>query len=154
MKYILIFIFTIIYSVSFPQSDKVITIGNVKEVKKSVNGVSLKTENALVDVLVYSPGVIRVRIDNKEFGDDFSYAVIQNPASGFKEFNETETEIEMSTDSVRVVIKKKPFCVEFSRPDGQILNEDYPAFPVTWQGTEVTCFKKLFADEKFIGLGE
>ncbi len=35
-----------------------------------------------------------------------------------------------------------------------MLSEDQPGLPVSWLGTEVTCYKKLFPDEKFLGLGE
>jgi alpha-glucosidase len=37
---------------------------------------------------------------------------------------------------------------------GKIINQDDPSFAVSWLGTEVTNYKKVQKNEKFIGLGE
>ena len=41
---------------------------------RNPNGVAIKTEHAQVELTVFSPGVIRVRMDKKSLGSDFSYA--------------------------------------------------------------------------------
>jgi alpha-glucosidase len=60
----------------------------------------------------------------------------------------------ISTESINIVINKKPLRIKFYNKKNQLLNEDYKDFGISWIGNEVTCYKKLFPDEKFIGLGE
>ncbi len=53
-----------------------------------------------------------------------------------------------------VVIHKTPFRVSFYSKTKQLLNADESALGVSWFGNQVSCYKKLHKDEKFIGLGE
>ena len=129
-------------------------IGNFKSIKSSATGILIKAENAGIQIMYYSPSVIRIRIA-KEFSDaDFSYAVVAKPeAGGFKMIENKET-ISLSTDSIKLEIRKNPIRIQIKNSKGRLLSEEYSPFGTGWQGEEITCYRRLFADEKFIGLGE
>jgi len=55
------------------------SIGKIVSVSISDQTVNITTNNAFASVTVYSPGVIRVRIDKQKLNSDFSYAVISKP---------------------------------------------------------------------------
>ncbi len=154
MKKYFLFLFICLSLYSFAQNDKILTPGNVNDFKKTEHGVLVRTENASAEIMVYSPAVIRVRVSNKGFEQDFSYAVIQVPAGNFKEIKEAGDSIILATDSLKLIIRKKPFSLVFYDLQGKSISEDYHANPITWLGTEVTGYKKLFQGERFIGLGE
>jgi len=136
------------------QTDQVIQPGNLKSFKQTDHGVWLQTENATVIIRVYSPQVIRIRVSRSALPEGFSYAVIQTPQSDFKKVKEHESELELQTDSLKLILNKHPFSIKILNLRGEVLCEDYRDFAYTWQGTEVSCYKKLFSDEKFVGLGE
>ena len=129
-------------------------IGNFKSIKSSATGILIKAENAGIQIMYYSPSVIRIRIA-REFSDaDFSYAVVaKQEAGGFKTVENKET-ILLSTDSLKLEIHKNPIRIQIKNAKGRLLSEEYSPFGTGWQGEEITCYRRLFADEKFIGLGE
>jgi alpha-glucosidase len=51
-------------------------------------------------------------------------------------------------------VRTKPLRIAFETTAGVVINEDEPAFGTMWIGEEVTTYKKIVEDEKFIGLGE
>ena len=136
------------------QSNIPVFAGDVRSVKQTEHGVIVKTDNAFAQILAFSPTVIRVRITRTEPKDDFSYAVIQVPGAELKQIADPRDSVIFSTDSLQVIIYKSPFRVAIKNLRGEILTEDQPGLPISWLGTEVSCYKKLFADEKFLGLGE
>ena len=136
------------------QSSIPVFAGKVKSINHKENLVSVKIDNAVANFYAYSPTVIRVRVTPTTPKNDFSYAVIQKPGSSFKIIREDQDSTALRTDSLQLVIFSNPFRVSVRNLKGEILSEDYSALPVSWQGSEVTCYKKLFSDEKFLGLGE
>jgi len=113
----------------------------------------INTAEAVVRVWVYSPSVIRVNISRNFDESDASFAVIRGPLSKFNEA-ETEKEIIIKTTELQLHISKSPLRFNFFTADGRALSEDDQRFGVNWQGTRVTSYRKLYPDERFIGLGE
>jgi alpha-glucosidase len=129
--------------------------GNMKSFKQIGHGVEISSENSAFQILCYSPEIIRVRITSSgTFEPDFSYAVIQTPSGKFSSLRDTKDSLILFTDSLRVIVIKQPLRIKFQNLNGVTLSEDYSEINTSWLGTEVTCYKKLFPDEKFIGLGE
>jgi alpha-glucosidase len=148
------FLYTIILKQSIAQHENPVIIGSFKSVKTIDNGIQIIADNAVLRIIHYSPSIIRIRVEREGFPDDFSYAVIQKPSGKFTSVKETKDSIVLKTDSLSVIITKNPVRVKFLSNTGKIISEDYPGFGVSWLGTEVSCYKKLFPDERFIGLGE
>ncbi len=129
-------------------------IGNFKSYMKGNDGIIIAADNANIRLIVYAPGIVRVRAVKGEFPRDFSYAVVQGPAKGFRNITEDKQQLVAETESLRIVVKKNPVRLSFYNRANILLNEDYADFGITWQGNEVTNYKKLFKDERFIGMGE
>ncbi|MDB5202416.1 MAG: glycoside hydrolase family 31 [Ferruginibacter sp.] len=128
--------------------------GNIKSVRTANNKISITTDNAFADIIIYSPNIIRVRMDKKQLIKDHSYAVITEPVKTNAKISETGSEISIVTDSMKAIIQKKPFAVAFYTLDGRLINEDEKGLNTSWVGDEVTNYRHMQADEKFIGLGE
>jgi alpha-glucosidase len=119
------------------------------------NTIHIETEHETAAVTVFSAQVLRVRIYRKgREQKDFSYAVIAQPQVTKFDIKESEDTIHLYTGSVTLVIQKSPLRFSFLDHLGNVLNEDDPAFGTGWIGQEVTTYKRLQKDERFIGLGE
>ena len=129
-------------------------IGNVSSVDVQGQQVNIATDNAFAQITVYTPGVIRVRIDKKKLGDDFSYAIIATPQKTNTNITQNAQEVTILTDSLKAVIKKSPFAVSFYTKDGALINQDETGLTTSWVNESVTTYKKMQDGERFIGLGE
>lgn len=139
-------------AVSIPAA--ILTPGKILEVNQSPRGLKIRTENSFVELSAYLPSVIRVRMDKRPLGRDFSYSVIAKPDKVPTRWKETADSIVFSTDSLEVVIQKNNFSIAFYTKDGQLINEDAAGMGTSWIGEQVTSYKQLQPDERFIGLGE
>ncbi len=141
------------FSFGYAQLNK--SVGTFQSVVKDQNSYLIKTENSTIKLSMYSPTIIRVRINNSELWDDFSYAIIRN-ADAKSNFllSESATKLTFATDSLQLVVTKFPVRFAFYDKKNRLLNEDEPSFGTSWLGEEFTTYKKIQADEKFIGLGE
>jgi alpha-glucosidase len=128
------------------------TLGNADSVNQQDNHLLIKTAEAEARVWVYSPTVIRVCISRK-FSSDESFAVIEKPQDSFT-WQQLDNSIEVTTSALKLVINTQPLRFEFFTAEGQPLSGDDPRFGTNWQAERVINYRKLYNDEKFIGLGE
>ncbi|WP_347158828.1 glycoside hydrolase family 31 protein [Pontibacter chitinilyticus] len=136
-------------------SNPVHQVGNVSAVNVEGQSVSITTDNNdHVLLQVYSPTVVRVRMDKKPLGDDFSYAVISKPQPTKANITQNASEITITTDSLTARVSKNPFAVAFYTSKGQLINQDEPGLGTSWIGEEVTTYKHMQPNERYIGLGE
>ncbi len=132
----------------------VLAPGNVKSIDIGAQDISFTTTDAYGKLIVYSPSIIRVRIDKKPLGRDFSYAVINRPQKSNVKITQDAETITIITDSLKTIVYKTPFRIAYYTPDGQLINQDEPGLSTSWVGDEVTCYKTMMPGERFIGLGE
>ena len=132
----------------------VTNIGNIKTVKTEKNSIAITTENAFANISIYSPNIIRVRIDKQPLKKDLSYAVVGTPLNTNVKIDNGPLNITISTDSLKAIITKKPFSISYYTPEGKIINEDETGLTTSWVGNEVTAYRHLQPKERFIGLGE
>ena len=137
------------------QNNLNVAFGNLVKLQKNPakQEFTLISDNGTAKLTVYSPNIIRIRIA-KEFNSDFSYSVVANPMKCNFDYGEDNNNFFVSTDSLFLEISKKPIRFSFKTLDGQVVNQDDPAFGVSWIRNEVTNYKLIQGDEKFIGLGE
>jgi alpha-glucosidase len=128
-------------------------LGNAVTVTKQGNVLIIKTQEAVTRVWIYSPAVIRVNVIKNFRESDTSFAVIQQPGEKL-DYTETEEELIITTSALKLKINKNPLRFNFYTADGEVLSEDDSRFGINWQGERVINYRKLYADEKFIGLGE
>ena len=129
-------------------------IGPLEEYDRTQFGLEGTCSNAQVRISVFKPGVIRVQAtQGKEF-EDFSYAVIAKPVEVDYDFADGEDQLLLTTEDLRVVIKRNPMRIIFEDREGQVINQDEDDFGISWINSEVTNYKQLQEGERFVGLGE
>lgn len=152
---VLPFLFSLVGGINAcAQSRKVKDVGNITHTKITTQQVKLTAENAFGEVTVYSPSIIRIRLDKNELGTDFSYAVITALEKTKTAITESESNVTIVTDSLKLVINKRPFHTTFYTPDGKIISEDETGLNTSWANESVTTYKHMQDGERFIGLGE
>lgn len=148
------FLLLAVVSNIFAQQSPVLSAGNVTSTNIETQKVTFKTTNAFGEVQVYSPNIVRVRLDKKQLAKDFSYAVVMQQQKTNVKISQSDNEIILLTDSLKAVISKKPFAVAFYTLDGKLINQDERGLQNSWVAEEVTAYKQMQADERFVGLGE
>jgi alpha-glucosidase len=127
--------------------------GNVQGFKQQDGVLTIKTAEAEARVYIYSPSIIRVNISKNFNPDDTSFAVIRQPVADF-DFDESSANIDITTSALKLSIQKSPLRFNFFTAGGISLSEDDARFGTNWQGERMTCYRRLFEGERFIGLGE
>ena len=130
------------------------TIGNVRNFKLNGQSLNITLENAFATVSVYTADIIRVRIDKQKLKEDFSYAVVAQPVKTNMNMSSDDKQIIITTDSLKAVIQKTPFAISFYTTDNKLINADESGLTTSWVAEEVTTYKTMQPDERFIGLGE
>jgi alpha-glucosidase len=143
----------------FVSNAQVTSIGKIESWEKKDRGIAGKTESASFKVSVYNDHVIRVRISLNEEMDEFSYVLVEQAVSGGINYlvKEEGNSILLITAAIGMEIEKAPsFRVIFRNKEGKVINEDVPGqgFGTSFIGNRSTLYKKLFQDERFVGLGE
>lgn len=149
-----LFIFLSIYSSHLFAQQHMETeiLGNTESLSQQNNVLVIKTKEAEARVWIYSPTIIRVNI-SKVHSVDTSFAVIQKPAEKL-EYTESANELSINTGALKLRVSKSPLRFSFYTADDKVLSEDDARFGTNWQSTKVVNYRKLYKDEKFIGLGE
>ncbi|MBT0810585.1 glycoside hydrolase family 31 protein [Litoribacter ruber] len=117
-------------------------------------GLEGTTENGVFNLSVYGPKTVRVQVSRSDEFNPNPYSVVKAPVSEGFEVSDGGSFLLLQTDYINVEINKTPFAITFKDQKGNIINQDDQAFSVSWLGTEVTNYKKLQENERFIGLGE
>jgi alpha-glucosidase len=131
-------------------------VGNIKSHRLESNRIEFSLNNSLLNIYVVDQNIIRFRYTNqKEFSKAPSYTVIyQQPEKIKFDFKDDSEKFILTTDELVVQIKKIPCRISIFDKLMNLLNADEESFGVSFDNDEVRCFKKLFNDEKFYGLGE
>lgn len=130
--------------------------GDVEEVSQKENIIEFRLSDCLFNIYVLEDNIIRFRYTQKEsFSEAPSYGVIWdgNKETEFS-FEDKGENFELITEELKVLITKKPCRISIYDKDGTLINRDEPSFGVSFDGNEVRCFKELFKEEQFFGLGE
>lgn len=129
-------------------------VGNITAVAVTSQQVELTTTSGFATISVYSPSIIRVRIDKHKLGDDFSFAITGAVLKTNTKITQDDRQIVISTDSLTARITKIPFTITFLTPEGKLINQDETGLSTSWVNESVTNYKKMLPGERFIGLGE
>ena len=135
-------------------SNRNLHLGMVETWKKTDFGISGKTTHGFFTITVFDHDTIRVQANLEESYFSNPYSVInQAKHIGFS-LEELDKMLVIKTQTIEVQIYLNPFHLKFYDKNGNLLNEDDASFSISWLGTEVSNYKKLQPNEKFIGLGE
>ncbi len=152
-RYLTLCLWFIIANQLYAQSPKGKSLGDFISMQKKGNQLSIATTHGQVSIQVFSPTIIKISVAEKSIENRLSYAVIAKPAVTPLSITETKQHFTLKTDSLELEIGKKPLRFTFKTTDGQIINQDDP-LGTYWMEGKVFSFRKLFQDEKFLGLGE
>ncbi|MFN8310856.1 MAG: glycoside hydrolase family 31 protein [Chitinophagales bacterium] len=129
------------------------SLGSFVSFQHIENGLEITATNGLAAISIYHRNIIRIKV-SKVVERDFSYAVNAKADGCEWKFTDANHEMSIQTESLELRIQKSPLRFSFLNKAGQVLCEDDSAFGTSWMGTEVTTYKKLQPNERFIGLGE
>lgn len=135
-------------------SNRNLHLGNVEHWEKTDFGISGKTTNGFFTITVFEHDTIRIQASQEEGYFSNPYSVVTQPKHVGFSIEEFEETLVIKTKTIEVSINLNPFHLKFYDKSGKLLNEDDASFSISWLGTEVTNYKKLQPNEKFIGLGE
>src|SRR3982751_650535 len=129
------------------------SLGKLSSWHKTGHGISGETSFGKFEVSFYSDAIVRVNITRSEAFDDFSYAVVVQPVLNELNIIDTHDSLIIKTASLIVSVGKNPVRFSFTDLNNQIINKD-DTFGTSWNGDQVTTYKKIQEGERFIGLGE
>ncbi|WPR77627.1 TIM-barrel domain-containing protein [Algoriphagus sp. NG3] len=140
-------------STSTNNSARFSPMGTVISWDKTPTGLSGKTGKANFQVTVYQSGVLRIQINQAPHFDPNPYSIISSPSSCDFGIIEEGDFIVLTTEKIRLKLNRVNSTFSFYDLSGKLINADDP-LATAWIGTEVTCYKQVQVNEKFIGLGE
>jgi alpha-glucosidase len=128
------------------------SLGALVNFTQSGSEISGTTTNGNFRITVFNESVFKVSISKNEF-ENFSYAVVGTPEAINIKIEENDSTLTLITTAARLVITKNPVRFSLQTLAGKVINED-DTFGTAWNGEQVTTYKKLQPNERFIGLGE
>lgn len=129
------------------------SLGNFLSFQNIPSGIIAETSFGKFKVVIYSPSIIRISATAGDPFENFSYSIVVTPEEVPHEVMETDDRLILKTTQCQLVMSKNPVRFSFQELNGKVINED-DAFGISWIGDQVTTYKKLQHEERFIGLGE
>ena len=142
-----------------PPASRAANLGAVVSYERTAHGIAGRTPAAEFALEAWSPAVIRVVVTPNGTRRHAGYALVTDRPPDFTGFSVSAADsiVTLKTASVTAEVELRPdLRVTFKDAGGQVINEDLPGkeLGITLVGDKVTVYKRLQADERFIGLGE
>lgn len=134
-------------------SSRYLPVGKIGKWTKTSDGFLAQSEIAQVKISVVREGIIRIQASRNLNFDPNPYSVVAKTKAVEFSFEEKEKSIHLKTSLIQLQLDFQNGICSFFDADGMLLNKD-DSLGISWIGTEVTCYKELQPNEKFIGLGE
>lgn len=128
-------------------------MGAVSTWQKTTFGVEGITNFAKFTISVFDEGVIRIQASKFDDFDPNPYAVVRSPRPDAFDLKSSLDKITLITKKLILEVNLKDFGLTFMDLEGRILQAD-DSLGICWLGTEVTNYKQVQPNEKFLGLGE
>lgn len=128
--------------------------GKVMSWEQTPHGIAGITDKAYFNICLYTAKIVRVQVSRTVPFTPNPYSVVASPEETPVNLHEEADFLILETKDLKIVLNKNEWALTYYDQNGNLLNQDDPAFGVSWLGTEVTNYKKLQPHEKFIGLGE
>jgi alpha-glucosidase len=129
------------------------SFGNVLNWTQLPQGIEGRSELAYFRITVFTDGIIRVQASKYDTFATNPYSVVVGPEPTKIDLEEKGELLTLHSSLLRLEIHLPSFCLTFYDNQGKLLNKD-DSMGISWIGTEVTAYKKLQPNEKFLGLGE
>lgn len=130
-------------------------LGNYVSHQITSDGVIIKATNAKLQLKAYRANIIRIlATKDTAFANYSSPAVVIEPIDSLIKVKLDADKIVLNTDSLQIFIAKKGLKITFLNSKKEILTSEEPSLGVVWQGGKISSYRKIFPDEKIVGLGE
>ncbi|CAN5368619.1 glycoside hydrolase family 31 protein [soil metagenome] len=129
-------------------------LGKIQSFQQSENQFIAKTEFGNLRVKAFTASIFQITITHDKPFEDFSYAVSGKPKNVVLSCQELTDSFILKSSALELLINKNTVTLSFKNSEGKILNEDDMGLGTSWIGEQVTTYKALRKDERFIGLGE
>jgi len=129
-------------------------LGTIVSVTKDEQGIKAATNEGLLIIRFYTESIVRITITSSNTPEYYPYAVIAEPEVVNTQIEDNAKVIVLKTSKLTVRVAKDPVTIQYYDHTGNLLNEDDAGLGTSWIGEQVTTYKKLQVDERFIGLGE
>ena len=134
-------------------SSRYIPIGKIDKWDKTNDGFVAHSPTAQIKITLFSEGIIRIQSSRNPNFDPNPYSIVADQESIDFNFEELDNSLYLKTSSITLQFDLVNGICSFFDSEGTLLNKDH-SLGISWIGTEVTCYKELQQNEKFIGLGE
>jgi len=129
------------------------SFGKVLNWTQLPQGIEGRSELAYFNITVFADGIIRVQASKYNSFTKNPYSVVVGPKPTNVNLDKQEELLILSTSLLRLEIHLPNFALTFYDSEGKLLNKD-DSLGISWIGTEVSAYKQLQPNEKFLGLGE
>jgi alpha-glucosidase len=129
------------------------SIGNLVSWEMQVEGLTGKADNAMFQIRFYTENIVRITFTRQDSFEDFSYSIIAGSAVPTVDLEDSPDKLILKSALLEVHVSKNPVRLTFLNEKGEVINEDDP-MGTSWNGEQVTTYKRLQEGERFIGLGE
>ncbi len=129
-------------------------VGGLVSYQQFATGICCTASNGFVTIEVVRPAVLRITTAQQQQQAPLSYAVVAQPEQTQFDVQDQAQAVQLTTDSLKVLVNKATMAVAIYTQSGQPLNADDQALSTGWLGQHGTVYKTLVPDERFIGLGE
>lgn len=127
--------------------------GAIIDWQQTDSGIEGKSDFAHFRISVYQHGMIRIQASRFDSFESNPYSVISDPEKVDFSLVEKDNQLHLTTTLIKLKLDLSSFNLSFFDSNNNILNAD-DSLGTAWIGSEVTAYKQVQKDEKFIGLGE
>jgi len=132
-------------------------IGSISAVERNKNQIKLILEKKELQITFLTSDIFRICM--KDISDikkcNSTPAVINHDLyySDF-EMEENNDVIEVTTDTLEIIITKEKFNLKIYNSNGELIHNDYSEYSLGWKKNNVRAWKELHPGDRFYGLGE
>jgi alpha-glucosidase len=132
------------------------SIGDMPAPRRDGSTLTFQNRQGIVSVSAVAPDIVRVRFSaTRTFGRDHSYAIVnRNLGDARATLKSGGRESQISTPSLTVTVRHRPFRVAIADASGNELDADDAERGMAFSGTAVRMWKRLRDDEQVYGFGE
>jgi alpha-glucosidase len=127
--------------------------GSVREWHSTPDGLEGKSDTSYFRISLFQDGIVRVQASLFDTFETNPYSVISKAQPVDFSITEAEDTLTLVSSKISLKLDLNGFNLAFYDLEGRLLNGDDP-LGTSWIGTEVTTYKQVQPNEKFIGLGE
>lgn len=127
--------------------------GKIIQWQQTALGLEGKSDHAQFRITVYQDGIIRIQASRFDLFESNPYSVITSPDQVNFSLVEKDNHLQLSTSGIIMTLDLSSFSLSYFDAKGNLINAD-DSLGISWIGSEVTSYKQVQKDEKFIGLGE